>query len=554
MKIKLKWLLFFLLIIIGAIVMKKNLSSFRRQNFYEHFNLSRKNIYVAIEDKYDLENPVTIKNNQIYFPVELIQNYIDKYIFWDSNQNQLTITNWDEVIKIRPDNLTYYTNNEPVIMDTEIYKENGRVYIPQDFLSENYNLDINYNEKNKIVTVDFKNKTYSQAKVKHKTNLRYIPNKKGYIAGKVPKREKFYVYEEKDGFTRIRSNGLIGYIPTKKIIDTQQIAAEKINLPPQKKFDGKIKMAWELTTNTTANYYALQKKFPDTLNVISPTWFTFDTEKLNGDIIDIVDKNYIEKARQNNCQIWPSLTDNLDYKLTDAIFSDTIKRSHVINQLLDYVAEYNFEGINIDIEAISKDTAKYFLQFLRELAPLIRKQNAILSVNIFVPQAWSMYHDRQMIGQTADYICLMAYDEHTNGSNKSGPVASYEFVLNGIKDTLKEVPKEKILLGIPFYVRIWRETDSSLSLENYSMDDGFRFFDKRNVKFEWLDFEKCYYGEFSKSENHETVTYKTWLEDEKSIEEKLKLAKKFDLAGICAWRKNLETNNIWNLIDEYIKY
>lgn len=113
--------------------MKKNLSSFRRQNFYEHFNLSRKNIYVAIEDKYDLENPVAIKNNQIYFPVELIQNYIDKYIFWDSTQNQLTITNWDEVIKIRPDNLTYYTNNEPVIMDTEIYKENGRVYIPQDF-------------------------------------------------------------------------------------------------------------------------------------------------------------------------------------------------------------------------------------------------------------------------------------------------------------------------------------------------------------------------------------------------------------------------------------
>lgn len=214
--------------------MKKNLSSFRRQNFYEHFNLSRKNIYVAIEDKYDLENPVAIKNNQIYFPVELIQNYIDKYIFWDSTQNQLTITNWDEVIKIRPDNLTYYTNNEPVIMDTEIYKENGKIYIPQDFLSENYNLDINYNEKNKIVTVDFKNKTYSQAKVKHKTNLRYIPNKKGYIAGKVSKREKFYVYEEKDGFTRIRSNGLIGYIPTKKIIDTQQIAAEKINLPPQK--------------------------------------------------------------------------------------------------------------------------------------------------------------------------------------------------------------------------------------------------------------------------------------------------------------------------------
>lgn len=85
------------------------------------------------------------------------------------------------------------------------------------------------------------------------------------------------------------------------------------------------------------------------------------------------------------------------------------------------------------------------------------------------------------------------------------------------------------------------------------MDDGFRFFDKRNVKFEWLDFEKCYYCEFSKSENHETVTYKTWLEDEKSIEEKLKLAKKFDLAGICAWRKNLETNNIWNLIDEYIR-
>lgn len=556
MNSKIKWIIFFLVFILCVPLINKILPSFTHINFYNYYSY-KNNIVAAIEDEYYFENAPMIQNNQIYLPVDLVHDYIDNYIFWDKNQNKLTITTTNNVVRMQTDDLNYYVNDEPMKLDLPIYKINEQAYMPADFLKSIYQIDVTYNENTKIVSINLNTKSHTSGKIKRNINLRYEADKKSPIAGKLNKDETVYIFSTKDKYTKIRSqSGLIGYVPTKNIIDTKKIPAIQIPSTKEKnvsKINGKIKMVWEQVTNVSANYQATLKQIPNTLNVISPTWFSFDTEKLNGDIVNLADLNYVENAHKNNCQVWALISDNFNYKVNHAVLCDTSKREHVIKQLLAYISLYNLDGINIDFEAVSKDDAKYYIQFLRELAPLMKKQNAVLSVDMFVPTSWSMYYNRVEVGKIANYICVMAYDEHTKNSEMPGTVASYEFVANGIKNTLKEVSQEKIILGIPFYVRVWRESGDGFSLKNYSMDKALEIFNSNNVKFKWLDFEKCFYGEYDTIENSETVTYKTWLEDEKSIEEKLKLAQKYNLAGVSGWKKNLEKDVIWDLIDKYMQ-
>ena len=555
MNTKIKWIIFFLVLIFCVPLINKMLPSFSHVNIYDFNNISSQNILVAIEDQYDFEIFPLQKNNQIYLPIDLIKKYIDKNIFEDKSYDRITITNKDSVIRMQTDELNYYVNNKSMKLNLPAYKINSKTYLPANFLKSIYPIDINFDATNKIVTIDYKNKTHTTGKLKRNTNMRYLPDKKSPIAFKIGKNDSVTIYNTDNKYTKVRTqDGLIGYVPTKSLGQIQktsakQILAEKSNL----KTDGKIKMVWEQILKVSDNSKAIAKPIPTTLNVLAPTWFSFDTNKLNGDIINLADTSYVENAHKNNCQVWALITDNFDSKICSKLLCDPSKREYIIRQLLAFVSIYNLDGINIDFEAISKDDAQYYLQFLRELYPLMKKQGAILSVDMFVPTSWTKFYNRKEIGKTVDYMCVMAYDEHTKNSETTGPVASYKFVANGIKDTLKEVPQEKIILGIPFYVRVWRESGDGFTLTNYSMDKAFEIFNAHDVKFKWLDFEKCFYGEYNTLENNEMVTYKTWLEDEHSIEEKLKLAQKYNLAGISGWKKNLEKDIIWYLVDKYIK-
>ena len=223
----------------------------------------------------------------------------------------------------------------------------------------------------------------------------------------------------------------------------------------------------------------------------------------------------------------------------------------MIREIISFIDKYNLDGINIDFEGVKRKDIGFYIEFLRELKPLLKKRKVILIVDVFVPDEWSMYYNRTEIGKIADYTCVMAYDEYNANSDAPGPVASYDFVLNGIKDMLKEVPKEKIIIGLPFYNRIWHvKNNNKFKIENVSMQMGFDFFKKRNVEFKWLDDKKYFYCEYEDID--ENIIYKSWLEDENSIEEKLKLVKKFDLAGISGWKRGFEKKIIWELVNKYI--
>ena len=138
----------------------------------------------------------------------------------------------------------------------------------------------------------------------------------------------------------------------------------------------------------------------------------------------------------------------------------------------------------------------------------------------------------------------MAYDQFGSYSKTPGSTATYNWVEKNIKKFInqEEVDANKIILGVPFYTRLWKIKDnevvnnSTVSMKN---EEKYSSTDKK-----WLEDEKQYYVEYEKN----GYTYKMWVEDEKSIGYKLDLIKKYNLSGVAFWQKGFEDDSIWNMV------
>lgn len=512
---------------------------------------------LAVEDTIvDSFAPITYMDGEIYLPVEAVKAYIDEYIYWDENEGKLIITTGDNVIRMQSDELSYYVNNEPVNLNLPIYSIEGTAYLPRAILQEIYSVSISYSDENNIVSIMFNNKAISRAEVINTALVRYEPNDESDYITKVKKGDTVNVYDTSGDFCAIATDdGFVGYIPTKCIGEITEISPEPNTTEPVelwKPENGKINMYFEQVFNVNANYSSDRKQYIDGVDVVSPTWFSFENNE--GDIKNIADKSYVDWVHKNGYQVWGLLTDNFNAEISNAILSNTATREHVIKQLLAYASLYELDGINIDFEAVPKSDGDNFVQFLRELTPVAHAQGVVVSVDTFVPKPWTAHYNRGALNDIVDYIVVMGYDEHYSGSDKSGSVASLSWSKEAIESTLKQgVDKEKLILGIPFYTRIWTETATENGIElgckSYSMQGAYDFMEELGAEFSWLEDMGQNYAQASVG----NVTYKCWLEDSDSVKLRLELIKEYDIAGAAAWKRGMETSDIWSMMKNELK-
>ncbi len=540
--------------------------------FYSELNSDK--IYIVIGDKrIETKNHPVKKDDSLYIPVDFVKEYIDKYIFWDETVGRLTITTENKVIQMKTEELSYFVNNKPFNLNLPVYNIDSTAYMPADMLIDLYDITIQYDEQYNHTIIDYNTEEKLIYKViKDKTNLRYEADIKSPIQEKLSIGDSIVFFGDDGDFAKIRtSNGLIGYV-NKKDIEPDQIippALKQNTMQDSKDYlpkGGKINIIWDQITTAEASSNEERRINHRAIDVLSPTWFSFDTDKLNGDIVNIADKGYVDWAHKNGYQVWALISDNFNEKVSHAILSDTAIREYVIKQLLAFVSMYRLDGINIDFENVKKQDADYYIQFLRELYPMLREQGIVLSVDMYVPKPYNLYYNRTEVANACDYIIIMGYDEHYSGSEVSGPVASIGFVEEGIFETLKEAPKERVILGLPYFMRVWGEVESDgevtvVSSKAYSRDAVKALFKENDAEFTWLEGLGCYYAEYVTTEDKDGVTrdvkYRVWLEDESSLEAKLKLVDKYDLAGVSGWSANWlkaeEKNDFLELIDRYMK-
>ncbi len=491
-------------------------------------------------------------------PVTFVQDYIDEYMFWEPDTNRVTVTTDSEVIKMKTDDLTYYVNEQPMEFTVSSYRDDTEAYIPKSILETLYPVTITLNEETGIIVVEDLSKEQNVAKIKGKTPVKYKADKESANCTVVKKGETVKVYNEVDKYTKIQTaDGFVGYVPTKKLGDIEVQTPVQPEEPVEHNLkDEKIMLLWDqVTTTTAANNRALEP-IPEGVNVLSPTFFSFDTEKNDGTIVSVASSSYVRHAHENDVEVWALITDNFSTTMNDTILRNADTRAYVIDQIIGYVRLYNLDGINIDFEAVPARNAEYFIQFLRELYPKMKAEGAVLSVDTYVPSEWSMYYNRKAIGESADYLCVMTYDEHTSQSATTGPVASKDFVDKGVSDSLLEVPKEQLIMGIPFYTRVWKvnaSNPSDFTIKNYSMDQAYEFFRKNDAQITFDEKTGYNYAKFSVMENGVEYYYEAWLEEEESLRQKMEIYKKYDVQGVGIWKRGLEQSNSYSVIEEELE-
>ncbi len=503
-------------------------------------------------------NNVTIKlkkdvfidsNGVVYASKEDIANFFDGQIYYDKENEQVITTSDTKVAVLSLKDKTMKVNGAERKLLGTVVRKDGTLYIPISELNGVYNIEVT-NINNSVITIDSLDREFVKADAAKKISVKSTKKLIAKTVDKVGAGEKVIIISEKDGWTRLRTaNGKIGYVKSDKLTNKTTVR-KAIEKEPQ--VTGKINLVWdyysEYVTAPNRNGTSIEG-----INVISPTAFTLK----NGDDVAIIDnasKDYIDWAKANNYKVWAMFSNNSMRETTSKILNDYSKREKMIGKIVDLAVKYNVDGINVDFENMNMADKDVYSRFIIELAPRLREFGIVTSVDVTAPDGsenWSLCFDRDVLADASDYLVFMAYDQYGISSTKAGTTAGADWVEANIKKFLGQeaVSKEKIILGMPLYTRLWK-TDSngkvSSTVVNMNQIDNKL---PSNVEKVWNENTKQYYVEYETN----GVKYQMWIEDEKSIEEKLNLINQYELAGGAFWEKDRETQNIWTLAEEKLK-
>lgn len=490
-----------------------------------------------------------VKDDGVYIPFDVIKENIDENIFYDAIANSVIVTTYDKLVKFKIGDTKKSVNLEYVECKYSAEKNGDVVYVPINELEDIYNIDIKYEANANVISID--KRGYKEHNVIKNGTKVYKDIKTGStVLTTVNKKDKVVVYY--DNFKHARwykirtSSGVVGYV-SKNNIDFIEVNSEENNESSNNEGKEKITMFWQQGSNLTT----MGKTKIEGVNVVSPDYFSL--KDASGNIDSMLNNSYIKQAKDLGYKIWPMFTNNFTVSsvkaTTSAMVNSEYNREQTIKNIMSLVEEYDLDGINIDFESMKEEDKSLFTQFIRELAPMLRSKNKTLSVDIYFVN----YIERRRIGQAADYVILMGYDQHWGGSTISGSVSEVSWVEKNIQALLRdsEIPGEKIILGVPFYTRLWKEVDGAEKPTSvvYSMSDAKEFVTSNNLAEVWDEKAGQNYVEMQKG----ATRYKLWLEDATSVKKRVDLINKYSLAGISAWKKGLETSDIWGVINENMK-
>lgn len=562
-KVKAALFLIIPVILIAMIIIftKQVMPSKERIDLKDYYKVKENEVLLVMQDEISKSKGLYI-DNMAYIDYDTVKNVFDKRFYFDANENLLIYTNATEVMKAEVGSKEYYIKKSKTDVNYQIVKViDEKAYIAVDYIELFSNVEADFYESpNRLVFTYKWDGKYESSIVKKKTQLREDPDiKSAIIYDLKEKDEVVYLKESEEESSKkfskvITKDGVIGFVLKSRLKEAAPlvlVSDYKEPVYPSITKDYMINLVWHQVTNQDANNNLLNLlDATKGVTTLSPTWFSIANN--NGDINSLASETYVNRAHSAGVEVW-ALCNDFDKTNVDTfeLLSRTSKREKLANALIAEAIRYNLDGINIDFENIGTKTAEHFIQFIRELAIKCRSNEIVLSIDNYAP-GYTAHYDRKEQGIVADYVITMAYDEFHGGSDVSGPVASIGYVKDAITNTLKEVPAEKMIIGIPFYTRLWKEVtegeEVKVSSEAYAMTRGANVLKDNGVTVTWDEATGYNYGEFKA----DGAKYRMWLEDAKSIELKLKAITEAKVAGVAGWKLNLESSDIWDVIIKYV--
>lgn len=537
-------------------------------------------------------SPPYFDNQQLYIPVTILKEHYDVPIHIEESEEASVLiwTSTDHVIEMRTPSSEIDINQEPLELRVPTQTVAGEFHLPSDFVSELTNLCFETHEETQRVLIRTEGEPIATGVVikaaypagtfldeilrrwshvlrtgSPKVYVRAAPDPQSAILKELEIGDSIEILGEEHGWLLIQAKGMLGYLPqtdvqlrnlTRFERDKQTAdptSSKAISRQNPRARGERINLVWEHVSRQTPD--------PETIgelpgvNVVSPTWFALADEK--GRFHNQAERRYVEWAHSQGMLVWGLASNSFDPDLTSRVLANRETRRTMINQLLAFASIYNLDGINIDFENVYYEDRDLLTQFMRELTPVAHQEGLTISIDVTMistSPTWSMCYDRPALADIVDYVMLMGYDEHYAASPVAGSVASLPWVERGLQKVLEEIPAHKLILGIPFYTRIWEEwtEGDQKRLKSHAIgmarqQDIIATYQEDVV---WDDGSGQHYLKYEEDDRH----YQIWIEDEHSLRARLNLVHRYHLAGSAAWRRGLECPSFWPIIDEALRW
>ncbi len=510
---------------------------------------------IVLEDGTQAEVHAVLPEGQTeyFLPWDTAAQLLDSPIYIDEKNEQGLYAGPEEILYYTPGE-TGYTKEDGQHVDTDyvaVLHTGDTWYVNLSYLTQIMDLYLDQGDAQTIVVMtDPEQKVADAASADKEGEGIRVREEASKKAAVLKNTDQVYLLEDGEEWSRVMTHeGYVGYAQTQELSDAYALGFTG-NEPTYTSISREeaICLGWHQMSYASGNDALAERiQGADSLNVISPTWFS--VTDVQGNISSFASADYVQQAHAAGLEVW-GLIDNFTNTIDDKAFlSDSAARKNMISQLMAEAEACGMDGVNLDFESIKQDEAIHYTQLVRELSIACRERGLVFSIDDPVP-TFSAHYNRDVQGKVADYVIVMGYDEYYSGSTEAGSNASLSFVETGLQDTLKEVPAQKVISGMPFYTRLWIENyeNGSLECQTLSMADANAYAAEQQMEIYW----DAQAGQNIAELDTEANLQKMWLEDDQSLTEKLKLIDKYQLAGGAFWKLGFEDKEIWTVVSQYL--
>lgn len=494
-------------------------------------------------------NDVVFVDNRTLINVDFVMENIDTNIHYSNSGTRVYIPLENISFELETKEVTDYVKKHIVDINIPILTRNDVNYIDFEVLKKLYNLDV-------IAALDGSFAIYE----KNDENLVMVPAGTEFVKTSHGMKlvsegdnsiKAIHLDTHEDLSKIITENGRIGYVLTENLeeptLEFVDIMLNEVRMDAD--YGESIHVTWDQLSQFKDNMDLSVRETLPGVDVVSPTWFSLN---INGIVISEADFRYVSDAHEKGYKVWGLFSNSFKPNWTSEMLNDEIYMKKTIAQIAFFTALYDLDGVNIDYENMYLEDQDKFTQFLAELSSILREQNVVLSVDVTVPGGsdnWSKVFDRLNIAKHVDYVMLMAYDEYWASSDVSGPVASIPWTELGIRETLELVPNDKLILGMPMYMRVWIESGGTVNSKSLGIKSLEGILEDQEVERSYDDENLINYISY----RSDGKLHRIWVEDALSIEKRVTLMHKYDLPGIGTWSMEFVENDTYELIKNLIE-
>ncbi|OWA33059.1 glycosyl hydrolase [Saccharibacillus sp. O16] len=492
-------------------------------------------------------------------PLSLVQKQIDTYAYGDPDKETAILTTSHDMLVLKKDSKEADLNGASYALNTTLEEVDGVLYVPVEPLERMYGIQIaEDNPKGSVIVLkagdQFQDASAVDAGWLRSPKLRSEASVKAPIVADLKEGTPLRIWNKQGKWIYAQTHdGHSGYISSEelKLGSEEQIPSLKTKeTAASREWAGqKINLAWEAVYE--------RKPKPDVIeemkgiNVVSPTWFALKDGQ--GNVSSKADSAYVGRAHNRGKQVWGLFSNGFEADWTRDMLKDYDTRARSITQVLAYAKQFKLDGINLDFENVYTEDKAPLIEYVREFTVQARAQGLTVSIDVTPKSStemWSAFLDRRALGDTVDFMMVMAYDEHWASSPEAGSVASLPWVEKAIKRILTEdeVPSSKLVLGVPLYTRVWTESEqdgkTKMSSSAVGMETSQRLVAENGAKKQFLEEAGQNYVEYVE----DGATKRIWLEDGESLKRRVNLVEQYKLAGVASWTRSFASEEAWKIL------